>query len=37
MSTLVLDGQKVIPEVLLNHGYEFEYPHLKDALQAIYR
>lgn len=37
MSTLVLDGQKVIPEVLLNHGFEFEYPDLKEALQAIYK
>ncbi|WP_456272055.1 TIGR01777 family oxidoreductase [Bacillus sp. AK031] len=37
MSTLILKGQKVIPEKLLEHNYPFEYPELKAALQAIYK
>ncbi|TYR75832.1 TIGR01777 family protein [Rossellomorea vietnamensis] len=37
MSTLILEGQKVIPEVLHENGYTFQYPHLKEALQEIYR
>ncbi|TYS13159.1 TIGR01777 family protein [Rossellomorea vietnamensis] len=36
MSTLILEGQKVIPEVLNENGYTFQYPHLKEALQEIY-
>jgi uncharacterized protein len=36
MSTLILEGQKVIPEILLQHGYQFKYPELKQALKAIY-
>ncbi|WP_421383931.1 TIGR01777 family oxidoreductase [Bacillus salacetis] len=37
MSTLILEGQKVIPSVLLENGYTFKYPQLKEALTAIYR
>lgn len=36
MSTLILEGQKVIPEVLNENGYTFQYPQLKGALQEIY-
>ncbi|WP_350561663.1 TIGR01777 family oxidoreductase [Psychrobacter sp. CAL346-MNA-CIBAN-0220] len=33
MSTLLIDGQKVQPQALLNAGYEFEQPTLKQALE----
>ncbi len=36
MSTLVLDGQKVIPDALLSAGFTFKYPLLYDALQNIF-
>ncbi len=36
MSTLVLDGQKVIPEVLQKNGFQFQYPSLDQALREIY-
>lgn len=32
MSTLLLDGQRVMPRVLLEHGFTFRFPHLRDAL-----
>lgn len=33
---LLLKGQKVMPQVLLSHGFEFKYPKVKEALsQAI--
>ena len=32
MSTLVLDGQKVLPKRLLEEGYVFKYPELQAAL-----
>lgn len=35
-SQLVLEGQQVIPEVLLQHGFHFEYPTAKEALSQIY-
>ncbi|PPA68839.1 TIGR01777 family oxidoreductase [Jeotgalibacillus proteolyticus] len=35
-SALVLEGQKVLPKVLQEKGFEFEYPALHDALYAIY-
>ncbi len=37
MSQLVLEGQKVLPKVLEEHGYRFHFPHLKPALEDIYQ
>ncbi|WP_026564359.1 TIGR01777 family oxidoreductase [Bacillus sp. UNC41MFS5] len=36
MSTLVVDGQKVLPEKLLENGYPFKYSNLKLALKNIF-
>ncbi len=36
MSTLILDGQKVFPQIALERGYKFKYPTLSAALSAIY-
>jgi len=36
MSTLILDGQYVIPKKAIDFGYEFKYDHLEKALKAIY-
>lgn len=36
MSTLVLDGQKVLPQKLVDHGYQFKYPELRSALKNIF-
>lgn len=36
MSLLVLEGQKVLPSKLLNHGFSFQYPHLEAALEDIF-
>ncbi|MBU8918104.1 TIGR01777 family oxidoreductase [Neobacillus sp. 114] len=36
MSTLVIDGQKVLPAKLLESGYTFQYPDLKPALKNIF-
>lgn len=36
MSALVLDGQKVLPSVLSENGFQFEYPELKSALIDMY-
>ncbi|MGP5548084.1 epimerase [Psychrobacter alimentarius] len=33
MSTLLIDGQKVLPQALLNEGYEFKQPNLRQALE----
>jgi NAD dependent epimerase/dehydratase family enzyme len=33
MSTLLIDGQKVIPQALLNANYVFNHPTLKQALE----
>ena len=33
MSTLLIDGQKVIPQALLDAGYTFKQPTLKEALE----
>ncbi|MEC5209809.1 uncharacterized protein (TIGR01777 family) [Psychrobacter sp. PL15] len=33
MSTLLIDGQKVLPQALDNAGYEFKQPTLKQALE----
>lgn len=32
LSTLLLDGQRVIPQVMLDHGFTFRYPTLDAAL-----
>jgi len=36
MSTLVVDGQKVLPNKLLDHGFQFQYPTLEKALKNIF-
>ena len=33
MSTLLIDGQKVLPQALLDAGYDFKQPTLKQALE----
>jgi uncharacterized protein (TIGR01777 family) len=35
-SQLVLEGQRVMPEKLLTHGFKFTYPDLQKALKNIY-
>jgi NAD dependent epimerase/dehydratase family enzyme len=37
MSTLVLDGQRVLPHRLLDAGFDFRYPELKSALVEIFQ
>jgi uncharacterized protein len=37
MSLLVLDGQRVLPEKLLAHGFEFNHPTLHGALAEIFK
>lgn len=32
----ILEGQRVLPEVALEHGFEFEYPTLAGALAELY-
>ncbi|MEK3954688.1 TIGR01777 family oxidoreductase [Psychrobacillus sp. FSL K6-1464] len=36
-SQLVIEGQHVIPQVLLDEGYTFHFPNLESALRAIYK
>ncbi|MGG3467744.1 TIGR01777 family oxidoreductase [Neobacillus pocheonensis] len=36
MSTLVVDGQKVLPNKLIASGFEFTFPNLDKALQNIF-
>ncbi|MDH5560726.1 MAG: TIGR01777 family oxidoreductase [Deltaproteobacteria bacterium] len=36
LSDMLLKGQRVTPQVLLNQGYEFRYPTLKEALEDIF-
>jgi uncharacterized protein (TIGR01777 family) len=36
MSTLVLEGQKVLPQKLLENDFQFNYPDLNRALKNIY-
>jgi uncharacterized protein len=36
MSILVLQGQRVFPEKLMQAGYKFRYPQLEDALKNIF-
>lgn len=35
MSVLVLEGQKVHPQKLMDYGYTFEFPQLKEALEDL--
>ena len=35
-SQLVLEGQRVMPDKLLTHGFKFSYPDLQHALKNIY-
>ncbi|MFC5531631.1 TIGR01777 family oxidoreductase [Cohnella yongneupensis] len=37
MSTLVLTGQRAMPKVALDHGFEFAFPQLEEALRDITR
>jgi len=32
---VVLEGQRVIPDRLLNEGFEFQYANLENALQDV--
>lgn len=36
-SRLVLEGQRVLPDVLQKHGFEFSFPDLRSALADIYK
>ncbi|TWT13442.1 TIGR01777 family oxidoreductase [Planomicrobium sp. CPCC 101079] len=36
-SRLVLEGQKALPVVLQQHGFEFTFPHLQPALADLYK
>jgi len=36
MSTVLLDGQRVLPQKLQQLGYSFQYPQLESALQDLY-
>lgn len=33
--SLLLEGQRVLPQKALNHGFEFRYPHLREALENL--
>jgi hypothetical protein len=35
-STMILEGQRVIPEKLVAAGYKFTFPSLTEALSDIY-
>ncbi|OAH53041.1 MULTISPECIES: TIGR01777 family oxidoreductase [Bacillaceae] len=37
MSTLILDGQKVLPEKLLQSGFQFKFPLVRGALDDLYK
>ena len=35
MSTILLDGQRAVPQNLLNLGFQFQYPDAKSTLNAL--
>lgn len=35
MATIVLESQKVSPNKIINEGYTFKYPEIKEALEAL--
>jgi uncharacterized protein (TIGR01777 family) len=35
MSTLVLEGQRVLPQRLIEAGYQFHFPHAEGALKEL--
>ena len=35
-STLVLEGQNVLPEVLIENGFEFSFPSVETALKNLF-
>ncbi|MNP01073.1 Epimerase family protein [compost metagenome] len=35
LSLILLQGQRVLPSKLIKNGFEFRYPELQDALQAL--
>lgn len=37
LSVLLLEGQKVLPQKVLDHGFQFNYPTLEPALQQLLR
>ncbi|SFJ76890.1 TIGR01777 family oxidoreductase [Thermoflavimicrobium dichotomicum] len=37
LSVLLLEGQRVIPKKLLDHGFQFYYPTILDAVKDLYR
>lgn len=37
MSTVVLDGQKVLPEKLTQNGFQFSFPLIRSALDHLYK
>ncbi|HEW81174.1 MAG TPA: DUF1731 domain-containing protein, partial [Nitrospirae bacterium] len=37
LASLLLTGQRVIPEKILEAGYEFKYPTIDEALTAIFQ
>lgn len=36
-SQLVIEGQHVIPQILIDEGYSFHFPNLESALRDIYK
>jgi NAD dependent epimerase/dehydratase family enzyme len=32
---VLLDGQHTIPDKLLSHGFQFQYPDIKPAIQEV--
>ena len=37
MSSMIITGQKVVPEKLMKNGYEFRFPDLVQALEDVVR